>query len=45
MFKDDQAHLRTGHGPKTMAIIKPMALDLLRQAVPTSLKSCGKRAG
>src|SRR5689334_3362101 len=46
VFKDDLARLRTGHGPANMAVVKHMAVDLLRQARPTvSLKNRRKRAG
>ena len=37
---------RTGHGPAHMAVVKHMAVNLLRQARPTvSLKNRRKRAG
>ena len=46
VFKDDLARLRTGHGPANMAVVKHMALNLLRQAAPAvSLKNRRKRAG
>lgn len=46
VFHDDLARLRTGHGPANMAVIKHMALNLLKQATPTtSLKNRRKRAG
>jgi predicted transposase YbfD/YdcC len=46
VFRDDLARLRTGHGPANMAVVKHMALNLLRQAKPTlSLKNRRKRAG
>ena len=46
VFHDDLARLRTGHGPENMAVVKHMALNLLRQAKPTtSLKNRRKRAG
>ena len=46
VFKDDLARLRTGHGPANMAVIKPMAVNLLRRAeATTSLKNRRKRAG
>jgi len=46
VFHDDLARLRTGHGPANMAVVKHMALNLLRQAKPTiSLKNRRKRAG
>jgi predicted transposase YbfD/YdcC len=46
VFRDDLARLRTGHGPANMAVVKHMAVNLLRQAEPTtSLKNRRKRAG
>ena len=46
VFHDDLARLRTGHGPANMAVVKHMALNLLKQAKPTiSLKNRRKRAG
>jgi predicted transposase YbfD/YdcC len=46
VFHDDLARLRTGHGPENMAIVKHMALNLVRQATPTtSLKNRRKLAG
>ena len=46
VFHDDLARLRTGHGPANMAVVKHIALNLLRQAKPTtSLKNRRKRAG
>ena len=46
VFKDDLARLRTGHGPANMAVVRHMAVNLLRQARPTvSLKNRRKRAG
>ena len=46
VFRDDLARLRTSHGPANMAVVKHMALNLLRQAKPTlSLKNRRKRAG
>ena len=45
VFHDDLARLRTGHGPENMAIIKHMAINLVRQAKPTtSLKNRRKLA-
>ncbi len=45
-FKDDLARLRTGHAPENMAVVKHMAINLLRQAKPTSsIKNRRKRAG
>ncbi len=32
VFRDDLARLRTGHGPANMAVVKHMALNLLKQA-------------
>jgi predicted transposase YbfD/YdcC len=46
VFKDDLARLRSGHGPANMALVKHMAINLLRCAEPaTSLKNRRKRAG
>ena len=46
VFHDDLARLRTGHGPENMAVIKHMAMNLIRQAKPTtSLKNRRKLAG
>jgi predicted transposase YbfD/YdcC len=46
VFRDDLARLRTGHGPENMAVVKHMALNLLRDAKPTtSLKNRRKLAG
>jgi predicted transposase YbfD/YdcC len=46
VFHDDLARLRTGHGPENMAIIKHIAINLLRTAKPTtSLKNRRKLAG
>lgn len=46
VFRDDLARLRTGHGPRNMAVVRHMALNLLSQAKPTtSLKNRRKRAG
>jgi len=46
VFRDDLARLRTGHGPENMAVVKHMAMNLLRQPKPsTSLKNRRKRAG
>jgi predicted transposase YbfD/YdcC len=46
VFHDDLARLRIGHGPENMAVVKHMAMNLLRQANPTtSLKNRRKRAG
>jgi predicted transposase YbfD/YdcC len=46
VFHDDLARLHTGHGPANMAVVKHIALNLLRQAKPTlSLKNRRKRAG
>lgn len=44
--KDDLSRLRTGHGPENMAVVRHMAMNLLRQAAPSaSLKNRRKRAG
>jgi predicted transposase YbfD/YdcC len=46
VLKDDLARLRTGHGPANMAVVKHMAMNLLRHAKPAiSLKNRRKRAG
>ena len=46
VFKDDLARLRTGYGPENMAVVRHMAMNLLRQAGPTvSLKNRRTRAG
>jgi predicted transposase YbfD/YdcC len=46
VFKDDLTRLRTGHAPENMAVVKHMAMNLLRQAKPTiSAKNRRKRAG
>src|SRR4051794_90089 len=46
VFRDDLARLRTGHGPANMAVVRHMAVNLLRQAKPTlSTKKRRKRAG
>jgi len=46
VFKDDLARLRTGHAPENMAVVRHMAMNLLRQAEPAiSLKNRRKRAG
>ena len=46
VFHDDLARLRTGHGPENMAVVKHMAMNLVRQAAPTtSLKNRRKLAG
>jgi predicted transposase YbfD/YdcC len=46
VFKDDLPRLRVGHGPGNMAVVGHMAVNLLRQAGPTSsLKNRRKRAG
>ena len=46
VFRDDLARLRTGHGPQNMAVVKHMAVNLLRRAGPaTSLKNRRKLAG
>ena len=45
VFHDDLARLRTGHGPENMATVKHMAINLVRQAKPTtSLKNRRKLA-
>ena len=46
VFHDDLARLRTGHGPENMAIVKHMAMNLVRDASKTtSLKNRRKLAG
>ena len=32
VFRDDQARLRTGHGPHNMATVRHMAINLVRRA-------------
>jgi predicted transposase YbfD/YdcC len=45
VFRDDLCRLRTGHGPHNMAVIRHMAVNLLRQAPGRhSLKVRRKRA-
>jgi predicted transposase YbfD/YdcC len=45
VFHDDLSGLRTGHAPQTMAVVRHMAMNLLRQAKPSiSLKNRRKRA-
>src|ERR1700678_4440238 len=45
VFRDDLARLRTDHGPANMAVVRHMAINLLRQATPSiSLKNRRKRA-
>ncbi len=45
-FATTSRRLRTGHGPANMAVVRHMAVNLLRQAKPTlSLKNRRKRAG
>ena len=46
VFRDDLARLRTDHGPANMAVVRDMAVNLLRQAAPSiSPKNRRKRAG
>jgi predicted transposase YbfD/YdcC len=46
VLKDDLARLRTGHGPENMAAVRHTAVNLPRQARPTSsLENRRKRAG
>ena len=46
VFRDDLARLRTDHGPANMAVVRHMAVNLLRQTTPSiSLKNRRKRAG
>jgi predicted transposase YbfD/YdcC len=46
VFHDDLARLRTDNGPENMAVVKHMALNLVRHAAPmTSLKNRRKLAG
>lgn len=46
VFHDDLARLRTGNGPENMAVVKHIAINLLRTAKPTtSLKNRRKLAG
>jgi predicted transposase YbfD/YdcC len=45
VFHDDLARLRSGHGPENMAIVKHMALNLMRSTKPSaSLKVRRKKA-
>ena len=45
VFHDDLARLRTGHGPENMATVRHMAMNLVRQAEPTtSLKNRRRKA-
>jgi predicted transposase YbfD/YdcC len=45
VFHDDLARLRSGHGPQNMAIVKHMALNLMRSTKPSaSLKVRRKKA-
>jgi predicted transposase YbfD/YdcC len=45
VFHDDLTRLRTGHGPANMATVRHMAMNLVRQAEPTtSLKNRRKKA-
>ncbi len=46
VFKDGLSRRRIGHGPENMAVVRPMATNLLHRAKPTtSLKNRRKRAG
>jgi predicted transposase YbfD/YdcC len=46
VFRDDLARLRAGHGPENMALVKHIAMNLVRQARPaTSLKNRPKLVG
>ena len=46
VFHDDLARLRTGYGPENMAVVKHIAMNLVRRAKPrTSLKNRRKLAG
>ncbi len=46
VFGDDSSRLRTGHAPENMAVVRHMAVNLLRQAAPSvSLKNRRERAG
>jgi len=45
VFHDDLARLRTGHGPQNMAVIKHMAMNMIRAAADRhSLKNRRKKA-
>jgi len=45
VFRDDLARLRSGHGPENMAIVRHMALNLMRSTGATaSLKVRRKKA-
>lgn len=41
VFHDDPARLRTGHGPENMAVVKHMAMNLVRQASPPPASKTG----
>jgi predicted transposase YbfD/YdcC len=46
VFREDLKRLRTGHGPRNMAIVRHAAVNLLSRAKPTaSRKNRRKRAG
>ena len=45
VFHDDLARLRTGHGPENMAIVRHMAMNLVRTPPTASLKTRRKLAG
>jgi len=47
IFHDDLSRLRSGHGPQNMAVVRHIALNLLKQAKakgPDSLKTTRKKA-
>jgi predicted transposase YbfD/YdcC len=46
VFRDDFAHLQTGHGPQNMAVVKHFTVTLVHATKPiTSLKNHRKLAG
>lgn len=46
VFADDQARLRSAHGPANMAVVKHTALNMLSQATPNpGFKNRRKKAG
>ena len=43
VFHDDLSRLRSGNGPLNMAIVKYMAINLLRAATPLPASRCGEK--